>query len=185
MYRWYENAKICYAYLHDVPGTSFPTARNKERYPDFKGWPEWFSRGWTLQELIAPNNVQFLNEDCKNIGDKRTLAPTLHKITGIPEHILVHGLDGNRSCVAQIMSWAGERKTMRVEDRAYSLMGLLDVNICRCCMEKGRKHFTVCSWKSSAHRTTKAYLRGIKIRCSLAVSLRMTRASSGLVVEWS
>jgi len=131
MYRWYKNAKVCYAYLHDVPSTSFPTASDDEWYPGsrFDVWPEWFSRGWTLQELIAPSNVQFLNKDWKNIGDKRTLALTLHNITGIPEHILIHGLDGNRPCVAQIMSWAANRKTTRVEDRAYSLMGLLDVNM--------------------------------------------------------
>ena len=129
MYRWYENAKACYAYLHDVPDPWFPTAGDDERYPDFNGWPEWFSRGWTLQELIAPSNVQFLNKNWQSIGDKRTLAPTLVGITGIPEHILIHGLHGNRPCVAQIMSWAAHRTTTRVEDRAYSLMGLLDVNM--------------------------------------------------------
>ena len=129
MYRWYENAKVCYAYLHDVPSSSFPTASDHRRYRDFDGWPEWFSRGWTLQELIAPSNVLFFNKDWQTIGDKRTLAPTLRKITGIPERILTDGLRGNRPCVAQIMSWAASRKTTQVEDRAYSLMGLLDVNM--------------------------------------------------------
>ena len=129
MYRWYENAKVCYAYLHDVPDPRFPPASDDERYPGFNGWPEWFSRGWTLQELIAPNNVQFFNMNWQNIGDKRMLAPTLTGITGIPEHVLIHGLYGNRPCVAQIMSWAAKRRTTRVEDRAYSLMGLLDVNM--------------------------------------------------------
>ena len=129
MYRWYENAKVCYAYLHDVPDPQFPTTSDDERYPDFGGWPEWFSRGWTLQELIAPSNVQFLNKNWQSIGDKRTLAPTLVGITGIPVHILIYGLCGNRPCVAQIMSWAANRTTTRVEDRAYSLMGLLDVNM--------------------------------------------------------
>ena len=129
MYRWYENAKVCYAYLHDVPDPHFPTASDDERYPGFNGWPEWFSRGWTLQELIAPNDVQFLNKNWQSIGDKRMLAPTLAAITGIPEHILMYGLCGNRPCVAQVMSWAANRKTTRVEDKAYSLMGLLDVNM--------------------------------------------------------
>ena len=129
MYRWYENAKVCYAYLHDAPDPRFPTTSDDERYPDFRGWPEWFSRGWTLQELIAPSTVQFFNTDWRSIGDKRTLAPTLRRITGVPEHILIDGLHGNRPCVAQIMSWAANRTTTRVEDRAYSLMGLLDVNM--------------------------------------------------------
>jgi len=129
MYRWYENAKVCYAYLHDVSGSSFPTASDWERYPDFHGWPEWFSRGWTLQELIAPSKVQFFNKDWRSLGCKKMLAPILEAITGIPGHILIHGLHGNRPCVAQIMSWAANRTTTRVEDRAYSLMGLLDVNM--------------------------------------------------------
>ena len=129
MYRWYENAKVCYAYLHDIRGSSLPTKKDYLRYPGCNGWPEWFSRGWTLQELIAPSNVQFLNKNWQIIGDKRTLAPTLVDITGVPEHILIHGLCGNRPCVAQIISWAAHRTTTRVEDRAYSLMGLLDVNM--------------------------------------------------------
>ncbi|KIM56634.1 hypothetical protein SCLCIDRAFT_29474 [Scleroderma citrinum Foug A] len=125
MYRWYENSSICYAYLHDVYGSSFPTARDAES----KGWPEWFSRGWTLQEMIAPRDVQFFNRDWHPIGDKRTLAPILEDITRVPQHILKEGLSSNRPCVAQIMSWAANRTTTRVEDRAYSLMGLLDVNM--------------------------------------------------------
>ena len=128
MYRWYANAQVCYAYLHDVLDSSFPVARDDERYAN-GGWPEWFSRGWTLQEMIAPSDVQFFNKDWRAIGDKRTLAGTLKVITGVPEHVLMDGLSGDRPCVAQIMSWAANRTTTRVEDRAYSLMGLLDVNM--------------------------------------------------------
>jgi len=127
MYRWYENAQVCYAYLHDVLDSSFPIVCNDKRYAN--GWPEWFSRGWTLQEMIAPSNVQFFNKTWQTIGDKRTLARTLQEITGVPEHILMEGLYGDRPCVAQIMSWAASRTTTRVEDRAYSLMGLLGVNM--------------------------------------------------------
>jgi len=127
MYRWYENAQVCYAYLHDVHDSSFPVARNHGRYAN--SWPEWFSRGWTLQEMIAPRNVRFFNTEWRAIGDKRTLARTLQEITGVPKHILIDGLYGDRPCVAQIMSWAANRTTTRVEDRAYSLMGLLGVNM--------------------------------------------------------
>ena len=129
MYRWYENSRICYAYLHDVRGSSFPIAGDDERYPQSNGWPEWFSRGWTLQEMIAPKHVQFFNKDWHPIGDKRKLARTLSYITRVPQDILKEGLSSNRPCVAQIMSWAADRTTTRVEDRAYSLMGLLDVNM--------------------------------------------------------
>ncbi|KIM62504.1 hypothetical protein SCLCIDRAFT_60203, partial [Scleroderma citrinum Foug A] len=129
MYRWYENARVCYAYLHDVLGSSFPTESDGLRYRNSKGWPEWFSRGWTLQEMIAPSNVQFFNKNWQPIGNKKTLAHTLAGITGVSQVILMDGLSSNRPCVAQIMSWAANRTTTRVEDRAYSLLGLLDVNM--------------------------------------------------------
>ena len=125
MYRWYENAQVCYAYLHDVLDSSFPDYDGI----DVNGWPEWFSRGWTLQEMIAPSSVQFFNKEWQAIGDKRTLAPILENITRVPKHILMDGLYRDRPCVAQIMSWAANRTTTRVEDRAYSLMGLLGVNM--------------------------------------------------------
>ena len=129
MYRWYGNARVCYAYLHDVDGSSFPTKKDNGKYAKSNGWPEWFSRGWTLQEMIAPQNLQFFNKDWRAIGNKNRLAETLEEITGVPGHILADGLEGNRPCVAQIISWAANRTTTRVEDRAYSLMGLLDVNM--------------------------------------------------------
>ena len=128
MYRWYENSGVCYAYLQDVR-LSFPRLINKEMYPNSEGWPEWFSRGWTLQEMIAPQNVQFFDESWESIGNKKMLAYTLSRITGVPPQILTDGLSSNRLCVAQIISWAADRTTTRVEDRAYSLLGLLDINM--------------------------------------------------------
>ncbi|KAL4070146.1 heterokaryon incompatibility protein-domain-containing protein [Scleroderma yunnanense] len=129
MYRWYENSKVCYAYLHDVAGASFPTQGDNSTYPNSNGWPEWFSRGWTLQEMIAPSNVQFFNKHWKPIGDKKRLAYLLSAITQVPELILTEGLSSNRPCTAQILSWAANRTTTRIEDSAYSLLGLLDVNM--------------------------------------------------------
>ncbi|KAL4077804.1 heterokaryon incompatibility protein-domain-containing protein [Scleroderma citrinum] len=140
MYQWYENSRICYAYLHDVNSPSFPTRRDDGKYPCSNGWPEWFSRGWTLQELIAPKHVQFFNQDWKDIGNKRVLAHTLSFITGVPLHILAHGLSHDRPRVAQVLSWAADRKTTRVEDRAYSLMGLLGVNM-RMSYGEGKRAF--------------------------------------------
>ena len=129
MFRWYENSRVCYAYLHDVPGLSIHAKRDKRMYPTSNGWPEWFSRGWTLQEMIAPSNVQFFNQDWRCIGDKKTLAHILTDITRVPKHILTDGLSSNRPCVAQIISWAADRMTTRAEDKAYCLLGLLDVNM--------------------------------------------------------
>ena len=128
MYRWYENSGVCYAYLHDLTDKIFPVEPDTQKYPS-NGWPEWFSRGWTLQEMIAPRDVQFFNRKWQFIGIKTKLAPTLAKITRVPEHILTDGVRSTPPCVAQIISWAANRTTTRVEDRAYSLLGLLDVNM--------------------------------------------------------
>ncbi|KAI6020579.1 heterokaryon incompatibility protein-domain-containing protein [Pisolithus marmoratus] len=129
MYRWYQNARVCYAYLNDVDESVFPTEEDNNKFDQSNGWPEWFMRGWTLQELIAPEQVEFFNKDWLLIGNKQRLAPTLQDITGIPRDVLTHGLAGKRLSVAQIMSWAARRKTTRVEDRAYSLMGLFGVKM--------------------------------------------------------
>ncbi|KAI5988502.1 heterokaryon incompatibility protein-domain-containing protein, partial [Pisolithus marmoratus] len=129
MYRWYQNAQVCYAYLSDVDELAVPAERDYRKFGQSSGWPEWFMRGWTLQELIAPKQVEFFNQDWAHIGSKRHLAPTLEVITGIPREVLRDGLVAKRLSVAQIMSWAARRKTTRVEDRAYSLMGLFGVNM--------------------------------------------------------
>ncbi|KAI6143096.1 hypothetical protein BKA82DRAFT_1008523 [Pisolithus tinctorius] len=115
--------------LNDVDGSVFPVRRDVIKFGKSFGWPEWFVRGWTLQELIAPKQVEFFNKDWVSIGNKRRLAPVLQEITGIPTEVLRVGLDVKRLCVAEIMSWAAKRETTRVEDRAYSLMGLFGVNM--------------------------------------------------------
>ncbi|KAI6033867.1 hypothetical protein PISMIDRAFT_682070 [Pisolithus microcarpus 441] len=127
MFRWYENSKRCYAYLHDVD--IFSTTPDHETFAKFNGWPEWFSRGWTLQELIAPEDLQFFNKEWQFIGDKRSRACNLEEITRVPRGVLEDSLAAYGPSVAQVMSWAADRETAREEDRAYSLMGLLDVNM--------------------------------------------------------
>ncbi|KAI6167415.1 heterokaryon incompatibility protein-domain-containing protein [Pisolithus thermaeus] len=129
MYRWYQNAQVCYACLNDVGESTLPIKRDDDKFDKSNGWPEWFMRGWTLQELIAPKQVEFFNKNWVRIGDKQSSAWELEEITGIPCDVLTNGLAAERLSVAQIMSWAADRKTTRVEDRAYSLMGLLGVNM--------------------------------------------------------
>ncbi|KAI6147949.1 heterokaryon incompatibility protein-domain-containing protein, partial [Pisolithus tinctorius] len=128
-YRWYHKSQKCYAYLNDVEDSTFPTKQDFNKFAKFNGWPEWFSRCWTLQELIAPKQVEFFNRDWVPIGGKQDLAGMLEKITRIPPGILKDGRIPRSVCVAQIMSWAADRETARMEDRAYSLLGLFDVNM--------------------------------------------------------
>lgn len=116
MFRWYQEATICYAYLVDVTNT------------DELGNSKWFTRGWTLQELIASKVVQFYSADWRDLGSKQDLQDELEKITGIEKFVLLT-CDFEQVCVAKRMSWAANRKTTRVEDMAYSLMGIFGVNM--------------------------------------------------------
>ncbi|KAI5997870.1 heterokaryon incompatibility protein-domain-containing protein [Pisolithus orientalis] len=135
MYRWYRNSQICYVYLNDVSEPAFPAVQDFMRFPESNGWPEWFSRGWTLQELIAPTKLKFFNKSWELIGTKEGLTSTLQDITRIPEEVLkdaqvLRSIDSSeRPRTAQIMAWAADRTTTRVEDRAYSLLGLFGVNM--------------------------------------------------------
>ncbi|KAI6120155.1 heterokaryon incompatibility protein-domain-containing protein [Pisolithus croceorrhizus] len=128
MYAWYANSDRCYAFLHDSDTSSLPTERDR-RFIEFNGWPRWFSRGWTVQELVAPGNVHFFNHKWQCIGDKQGCAPALCSIAHISVDVLERGLGGTRPSVAQIMSWAANRRTAREEDRAYSMLGLLGVHM--------------------------------------------------------
>ncbi|KAH6853976.1 heterokaryon incompatibility protein-domain-containing protein [Chaetomium sp. MPI-CAGE-AT-0009] len=125
MFRWYEKAAVCYAYLADVQAQrgnsaeSLHTALSRAR---------WFTRGWTLQELLAPRKVRFYNRDWEYIGDKYNLHRTLMDITGIPDVYLV-GSPLSTASVSMRMSWAAKRETSRIEDMAYCLLGIFNVNM--------------------------------------------------------
>jgi hypothetical protein len=118
MFRWYENAVTCYAYLEDVKpnGLRFTASR-------------WFKRGWTLQELIAPADVLFFDSYWNEIGSRASLAEQIENITGVPVGLLLMNTSLRDHCVAEIMCWASRRHTTRLEDRAYSLMGLFGVSM--------------------------------------------------------
>jgi ankyrin repeat protein len=117
MYYWYEQAAVCYAFLADVP-TEKPFEESR-----------WFSRGWTLQELIAPSRVVFFGEDWTMLEFTVNRQNVVAKSTGIPVDILLHEKDLDEFSIAQRMSWASGRQTSRIEDRAYSLMGLFGINM--------------------------------------------------------
>ncbi|KAI9052004.1 hypothetical protein LZ554_004258 [Drepanopeziza brunnea f. sp. 'monogermtubi'] len=121
MFTWYGKAGVCYAYLSDVQSTDaeMPAAAQEEFQRS-----RWFSRGWTLQELLAPKEVIFCAAAWQQLGNRQQLWPLISKATGIGD------LGGWRTAsIAQKMSWASRRETTRSEDKAYSLMGLFGVNM--------------------------------------------------------
>lgn len=97
--------------------------------PNVKASIRRFTRGWTLQEFIAPRTVYFYDCDWQYRGSKESLSTMLCRISGIEEDILLHQRSLHSICVAQKMSWASSRQTTRIEDAAYSLLGLFGVNM--------------------------------------------------------
>jgi len=121
MYRWYKNATVCYVYLFDVHSMAVTNDLSFEK-------SIWFTRGWTLQELIAPPRVEFYNSTWDKLGTKESLKETISVITGIDVGVL-EGVDPESFSIAKRMSWASKRATTRAEDVAYSLLGLFGINM--------------------------------------------------------
>ncbi|TFK91075.1 HET-domain-containing protein, partial [Polyporus arcularius HHB13444] len=124
MYTWYQNAAVSYAFLADVPSDQNPRADNSAFRQS-----RWFTRGWTLQELLAPRVVFFLSRDWQVIGTKTSLGHTIEHITTIPFSVLTFQSPLPDVSVARRLSWASNRRTTRVEDEAYSLIGIFDINM--------------------------------------------------------
>jgi hypothetical protein len=129
MFRWYRDATKCYVYLPDVsrPRTDSADGSNEAWVSTFRK-SEWFTRGWTLQELIAPASVDFFYKDRELLGNKVSLERHICEVTGIPASAL-RGSPLSDFSVAKRLSWAASRGTFRQEDNAYSLLGIFDVNM--------------------------------------------------------
>ncbi|KAF2741773.1 HET-domain-containing protein [Sporormia fimetaria CBS 119925] len=128
MYDWYAAASICVAFLDDVPDTE----GDGVHHPSFAS-SRWFTRGWTLQELIAPIVVEFYNQDWDLIGGKNHGNPAvtakLAAISGVPENVLKQPKSVQSLCMADRFRMACSRVTTRAEDQAYSLLGIFGVNM--------------------------------------------------------
>jgi hypothetical protein len=130
MFAWYRNAACCYVYLADTPQTA---ARLNSKGQVDKDDPfcqsKWFTRGWTLQELLAPFDLVFFSSDWVRIGTKIDLKTTLSQITGVEARFLTGELDLSLASVAKRMSWISKRATTRLEDIAYCMLGIFDINM--------------------------------------------------------
>ena len=159
MFRYYRQAVVCYVYLSDVEGRDNDALQ--------RSW--WFTRGWTLQELLAPGSLIFYDFAWDQIGrlTPRPLRPAEHEfntvvseVSGIPAEILKQGELLQYVSVAQKMSWAADRETTRPEDKAYCMLGIVDVNMPLLYEEGGDKAFKRLleeTMKSSADHTLFAW----------------------------
>lgn len=146
MFNWYRKATACYVFLRDVWDAAndtwddllnddlmlvrqqWSTHPHRFHRSAFTG-SEWFSRGWTLQELIAPHDVRFFNACFQYIGSKKDLHELVAIATGIDSELLLDPSDLPRLSIAERMRWASTRQTTREEDQAYCLLGIFNVNM--------------------------------------------------------
>jgi hypothetical protein len=122
MFEWYQKAAKCYVYLSDVSIGSFGEAEQSFQKS------RWFTRGWTLQELVAPDTVEFFSSEGEQLGDKNSLVYEIHNITAIPIQAL-QGTPLSNFSIDCRMSWAGKRETKREEDAAYCLLGIFNIHM--------------------------------------------------------
>ncbi|KAI1083454.1 heterokaryon incompatibility protein-domain-containing protein [Whalleya microplaca] len=134
MFHWYARAEVCLVYLSDV---SEPRLGD-----DIPLFSRWFTRGWTLPELVAPRKLVFFSggwtltgdinreqNGWKNDSESQRLIHTISLTTGIDRKYLDGTASLHSASVAQRMSWAAKRETREKEDIAYCLLGLFGVKM--------------------------------------------------------
>ena len=144
MYAWYQVSAGCYVFMDDctveqLPRQQFEIDKEGLWKNDFDhdtmqaidsfASSRWFTRGWTLQELVGPEKVLFYNSNGTLLGMQTEILDILHYATGVDQLILVHASRPQDFSIAERMSWAASRVTSRPEDVAYCLLGIFDVNM--------------------------------------------------------
>lgn len=129
MFRWYQMATVCYAYLGDV---DLLPAKNDQASALANS--VWFERGWTLQELLAPTRLVFYSSDWSLLGNREGFLDTIQQRTGIDREFLTfldraEGHHIHEASIAERMSWASSRRTTRIEDVAYCMLGILGISM--------------------------------------------------------
>nr|CEG05409.1 unnamed protein product [Fusarium clavum] len=125
MFRWYKEATVCFAHLYDLESIDWSGGNHHRGLENCR----WFTRGWTLQELIGSQQLDFYDSAWDFRGSKLSLGIRISEITGIDLEVLENTASLEGIPIARRMSWAANRKTTRVEDIAYCLLGIFDVNM--------------------------------------------------------
>jgi Heterokaryon incompatibility protein (HET) len=128
MFRWYRDSQFCYVYLSDVSISNASNNQHQQTWEPAFRKSRWFTRGWTLQELIAPRFVKFFSQEESLLGDKKMLQLEIQEITGVPVTAL-SGSPLTQFSIEERLRWAAKRSTKRKEDQAYSLLGIFDIFI--------------------------------------------------------
>ncbi|KAF4946504.1 hypothetical protein FGADI_11142 [Fusarium gaditjirri] len=158
MFRWYQDAGVCYAHLGDVSlskasqivslpeGTDLDPSTNRLLRAALKNSfisAKWFTRGWTLQELLAPHYLIFVDREWRHIGTRESWALEIEKVSNIvARHLTAFNPTDFTSCsTAMRFSWASGRETTVEEDESYSLLGLFGISLPLIYGEGGRQAF--------------------------------------------
>lgn len=131
MFGWYKRSQVCYVYLSDITTDFEQLVASEDGFEATLRQCRWLTRGWCLQELIAPQNIRFFNRQWQLIATKNTISRDISELTGIPESVLISPptKDIHDFPIARRISWIAKRKTTRIEDMSYSLLGILDINM--------------------------------------------------------
>jgi hypothetical protein len=144
MFRRYRNAARCYVYLSDVSVDDSTESSQRAWRLAFRR-SRWFTRGWTLQELLAPASVEFFSAEWIRLGNKLSLGEEIRDVTGIPMQAL-RGTPLSQFSIEERLSWAAGRQTSIAEDAIYSLWGIFDVHLSPIYGE-GREHAGMRFWE--------------------------------------
>jgi hypothetical protein len=128
MFRWYQRAAKCYVFLSDVTRYEHDGQSHIEWETAFID-SRWFTRGWTLQELLAPEIVEFYSRDRFLLGDKKSLEPQIHEITGIASEAILQEDSISNFSIEDRLKWAEKRETTEEEDGVYCLLGIFDIQM--------------------------------------------------------
>jgi hypothetical protein len=128
MFTWYRRAAKCYVYLSDVSTSEVVDGDTGALRNALKA-SRWFTRGWTLSELLAPACVEFFSAEGNRIGDKMSLLPDIVEVTGIDEAAITGAKKLDEFEEGTRLSWAAKRSTAQEEDQAYSLLGIFGISM--------------------------------------------------------
>jgi len=184
MFRYYQHAANCYVYLSDVStrkremGDEEPQDTCEQAFRESR----WFTRGWTLQELLAPASVQFFSKEGVRLGDKQSLEQRIHEITEIPI-LALRGSTLSQYTAEQKFGWAKSRQTTREEDWAYSLLGVFGISMPVIYGEGRTKAVRRLEKEIDDASKAKQCLRDLRVTDPRADKVRIEETKGGLLAD--